>query len=178
MNSIYNLADLLKSMEKFEEAEKLFREHLTGCDSSSMLSMSFPWRRYVQKKPVSRFPRDGDPLRFSEFSADGWGLPRYGSSWRRSRRDREFHGGLGGISRGPVPRGHLTSDFEPLEINVSKNPTCCRSAEKWTRHRNFGVWLANHLTHRQVHPQRAPVRLHPPEQEGPEQGVGSGGTGS
>ena len=24
----------------------------------------------------------------------------------------------------------------------------------------------------------APVRLHPPEQEGPEQGVGSGGTGS
>ena len=36
MISIYNLAILLKSMEKFEEAEELFREELTACDSPSM----------------------------------------------------------------------------------------------------------------------------------------------
>ena len=49
MMSIYNLADLLKSMEKFEEAEELFREELAACDSPSMLSVSFSLRRCVQK---------------------------------------------------------------------------------------------------------------------------------
>ena len=51
MNSIYNLADLLKSMKKFEEAEELFREHLAARDSPSMLGLSFALRRCVQKKP-------------------------------------------------------------------------------------------------------------------------------
>ena len=41
MMTIYNLAVLLKSMKKFEEAEELFREHLAACNSPSMLSMSF-----------------------------------------------------------------------------------------------------------------------------------------
>ena len=41
MKSIYNLADLLESMEKFEEAEELFREELAACNSPSILSMSF-----------------------------------------------------------------------------------------------------------------------------------------
>ena len=45
MKSIYDLADLLKSMEKFEEAEELFREELAACDSPSMLSMSFSLHR-------------------------------------------------------------------------------------------------------------------------------------
>ena len=49
MKSIYNLADLLKSMKKFEEAEELFREELAACDSPSMLSVSFSLRRCVQK---------------------------------------------------------------------------------------------------------------------------------
>ena len=38
---IYNLADLLESMKKFEEAEELFREELVASDSPSMLTMSF-----------------------------------------------------------------------------------------------------------------------------------------
>ena len=45
MISIYNFAVLLKSMEKFEEAEELFREELVACDSPSMLSMSFALHR-------------------------------------------------------------------------------------------------------------------------------------
>ena len=49
MGSIYNLAVLLKSMDKFEEAEELFREELAACNSPSMLSMSFSLRRCVQK---------------------------------------------------------------------------------------------------------------------------------
>ena len=49
MMTIYNLAVLLKSMKKFEEAEELFREELAACNSPSMLSMSFSLRRCVQK---------------------------------------------------------------------------------------------------------------------------------
>ena len=49
MNSIYNLADLLKSREKFEEAEELFREELAACNSPSMLSLFFALGRSVQK---------------------------------------------------------------------------------------------------------------------------------
>ena len=42
---IYNLADLLESMEKFEEAEELFREELAASNSPSMLTMFFSLRR-------------------------------------------------------------------------------------------------------------------------------------
>ena len=51
MDSIYNLADLLKSMEKFEEAEELFREHLAACDSQHVerCLASCSLRRCVQK---------------------------------------------------------------------------------------------------------------------------------
>ena len=45
MKSIYDLANLLKSVKKFEEAEELFREELAACDSPSMLSMSFSLHR-------------------------------------------------------------------------------------------------------------------------------------
>ena len=48
MAFIYNLADLLESMKKFEEAEELFRELLVASDSPSMLTIClFPCVRVV-----------------------------------------------------------------------------------------------------------------------------------
>ncbi|CAL1136671.1 unnamed protein product [Cladocopium goreaui] len=63
MWSIYSLANLLKSMKKFEEAEELFREELAACNSPSMLSVSFSLRRCYDSRKMAL-------LLFSEFSAD------------------------------------------------------------------------------------------------------------
>ena len=58
MISIYNLASLLESMKKFEEAEELFREELVASDSPSMLTMSFSLRPCCDSG-------NGSPLLFS-----------------------------------------------------------------------------------------------------------------
>ena len=63
MWSIYSLANLLKSIKKFEEAEELFREELAACNSPSMLSVSFSLRRCYDSRKMAL-------LLFSEFSAD------------------------------------------------------------------------------------------------------------
>ena len=51
---IYNLADLLKSMKKFEEAEELFREELTARNLQHI--------EHFFIASVLRFPEDGVPL--------------------------------------------------------------------------------------------------------------------
>ena len=49
-----NLARLLKSMKKFEEAEELFSEELTACDLQHI--------EHFFVASVLRFPEDGGPL--------------------------------------------------------------------------------------------------------------------
>ena len=76
MACIYNLATLLESMKKFQEAEKLFREELVASDSPSMLTMSFLCVGVV-------IPGMGARLLFSELSADlVRDLPRHSILWR------------------------------------------------------------------------------------------------
>ena len=101
MGSIYNLAVLLKSLKKLEEAEELFREHLAASNSPSMLSMSFSLRRCYDSRKIAAL------LLFSEFSADldgaCQGIAVYGEH-RQETMDSMM--GLAQFLEDSVPCGH------------------------------------------------------------------------
>ena len=48
LSIIYGLADLLERMERFDEAEELFREELEGCNWARKQSRAGPWFSYEQ----------------------------------------------------------------------------------------------------------------------------------
>ena len=117
MISIYNLASLLESMKKFEEAEELFREELVASDFPSMLTMSFSLR------PCCDSGNGSPPCYFLD-------LPRHSILWR-SRRDHRFQEEFCEISQGPrrlLPHTATVLDeildgWKSMTVSVSRNPT-------------------------------------------------------
>ena len=117
MGSIYNLAVLLKSMKKFEEAEELFREELAACNSPSMLSMFFSLRRCYDSWKMAAL------LLFSEFSAET-GLAKADHVMENTTKRPCLPGGIWrSFSRTSHPAATVLDIFRRLEVKVSRNPT-------------------------------------------------------
>ena len=137
MISIYNFAFLLKSMEKFKEAEEFFREHLAACDFPSILSMSFSLHRCVQKcSEETWFVIPGSwqpPFLFSEllhiWCGTCQGVAVHGEHHKQTLGSRRS---LVRFLKDLAPCGHgpcLISDSRHLEVHVSRNLTSAGARE-------------------------------------------------